>query len=90
MDFVARADEVAACPATLLVVGEEDDEQGFREPAAELRAALAQRDVEAELVVVPRMGHAFAEEPGIEPAPQLPAAVEVDRLAVGWFTRHLR
>jgi pimeloyl-ACP methyl ester carboxylesterase len=90
MDFVARADEVAACLATLLVVGEEDDEQGFREPAAHLRAALAQRDVEAELVVVPGMGHAFAEEPGIEPAPQLPAAVEVDRLAVGWFARHLR
>jgi dienelactone hydrolase len=90
MDFVARADEVAACPATLLVVGEEDDERGFREPAARLHAALAQRQVETEIVVVTGMGHVLAEEPGIEPAPQLPAAAEVDRLAVGWFARHLR
>jgi hypothetical protein len=36
------------------------------------------------------MEHALAEEPGIEPAPQLPAATEVDRLAVAWFARHLR
>ena len=90
MDFVARADEVAACPATLLVVGEEDDEQGFREPATRLRAELARREVVTDLVVVPGMGHAFAEEPGIEPAPQLPAAAEVDRLASDWFARHLR
>jgi pimeloyl-ACP methyl ester carboxylesterase len=89
MDFVARAGEVAACPATLLVVGEEDDEQGFREPAARLRAELAQREVVTELVVVPGMGHALAEEPGIEPGPQLPAVAEVDRVAVAWFGRHL-
>jgi dienelactone hydrolase len=90
MDFVARADEVAAFPATLLVVGEEDDEQGFRQPARQLRAALAHRNVTTELVLVPGMGHAFAEEPGIEPAPQLPVAAEVDRQAVAWFARHLR
>jgi dipeptidyl aminopeptidase/acylaminoacyl peptidase len=45
--------------------------------------------VTADLVVVPGMGHALAEEPGIAPAPQLAAAAEVDRLAVGWFARHL-
>jgi alpha-beta hydrolase superfamily lysophospholipase len=90
LDFVARADEVATCPATLLVVGQEDDELGFREPATRLRDALAQRSVTTELVVVPGMGHELAEEPGIEPAPQLPAAAEVDRLAVAWFQRHLR
>jgi pimeloyl-ACP methyl ester carboxylesterase len=90
MDFVARADEVAACPATLIVVGEEDDEEGFRLPAARLHDALGQRSVAAELVLVPGMGHTLAEEPGIEPAPQLPAAAEVDRLAVGWFSDHLR
>ncbi|TQM14930.1 alpha/beta hydrolase family protein [Pseudonocardia kunmingensis] len=89
LDFVARAAEVAACPATLLVVGAEDDEEGFRQPAARLRDALVQRSVTTDLVVVPGMGHALAEEPGIEPAPQLPAAAEVDRLAVDWFTRHL-
>jgi pimeloyl-ACP methyl ester carboxylesterase len=90
LDFVARADELAACPATLLVVGAEDDEHGFRAPAERLRDALAQRSVTTELVVVPGMGHELAEEPGIEPAPQLPAAAEVDRLAVDWFHRHLR
>jgi acetyl esterase/lipase len=90
MDFIARADEVAACPATLLVVGAEDDEQGFRQPARQLRAALAHRNVTTELVIVPGMGHAFAEEPGIEPALQLPVAAEVDRQAVAWFARHLR
>ena len=90
LDFVARADEVAACPATLLVVGENDDESGFRAPARRLRDALAERSVQAEFVVVPGMGHALAEEPGIEPAPQLPAVAEVDRLAVDWFSRYLR
>ena len=89
MDFVARADAVAACPATLLVVGAEDDEDGFRAPADRLREALEQRSVTTDLVVVPGMGHALAEEPGIEPAPQLPAAGKVDRLAVGWFARHV-
>ena len=72
------------------MVGAEDDESGFRAPAARVRDALAQRSVTTDLVVVPGMGHAFAEEPGIEPAPQLPAVAEVDRLAVAWFQRHLR
>jgi pimeloyl-ACP methyl ester carboxylesterase len=90
LDFVARAEEVAACPATLLVVGEDDDELGFRKPAVQLRDALAQRSVTTELAIIPRMGHALAEEPGIEPAPQLPAVAGVDRLAVDWFARHLR
>jgi pimeloyl-ACP methyl ester carboxylesterase len=89
LDFVGRADEVAVCPATLLVVGADDDEDGFREPAARLHAALGQRSVTTDLVVVPGMGHALAEEPGVEAAPQLPHAAEVDRLAVDWFARHL-
>jgi pimeloyl-ACP methyl ester carboxylesterase len=91
LDFVARADELAtAGPATLLVVGAEDDEEGFHAPAQALRDALVQRSVTTELAVVAAMGHALAEEPGIEPAPQLPAAAEVDRFAVAWFARHLR
>jgi dienelactone hydrolase len=81
LDFVARAAELRA--PILLAVGEEDD-VGFREPAAALAAALP----EAELVVVPGMGHALAAEPGTEPAPQLKAAAEVDRRAVAWFRRH--
>jgi pimeloyl-ACP methyl ester carboxylesterase len=85
LDFVARAGELARSrPAVLLVVGERDD-AGIREPASELAAAL---DL-AELVTVPDMEHALAEEPGVEPAPQTPHAAAVDRLAVQWFRRHL-
>jgi predicted alpha/beta hydrolase family esterase len=88
MDFVARAADIArhGDPAVLLVVGADDDEAGFREPAARLRGALGDR---ADLVLVPGMGHALADEPGLEPAAQTPAAVEVDRLAAGWLARHL-
>jgi hypothetical protein len=35
------------------------------------------------------MAHALAEEPGIEPAPQVPHAAEVDRHAVRWFRQYL-
>jgi Prolyl oligopeptidase family len=83
-DFVARAAELAG-PAMLLVVGEDDD-RGFHEPAAELQAILAPR---AELAVIPGMGHALADEPGIEPGPQTRHAAEVDRRAVAWFQREL-
>lgn len=92
LDFVARADEFVGDPAVLLVVGEDDDVSGFREPAMRLRDALARRASDPERVrfaLVPGMEHALAEEPGLEPAPQIPAAAEVDRLAVEWFTRHL-
>jgi dienelactone hydrolase len=91
IDFVARADQVAG-PPVLLVVGEEDDVPGFRDPAAELRDALVGRGddgARVELVIVPGMGHALAEEPGIEPAPQTAHAAEVDGRAVEWFRRYL-
>ena len=90
LDFVARADELAphGKPAVLLVVGEQDDEEGFRQPAARLRDALGAR-TEVDMVVVPGMVHALAEEPGMEPAPQTPHAAEIDRLAVDWLRRHL-
>jgi alpha-beta hydrolase superfamily lysophospholipase len=96
LDFVARAEEIVNRqhdPAVLLVVGEDDDVTGFREPASKLREALAQRlaDPErVELVLIPGMEHALAEEPGIEPAPQTAPAAEVDRHAVRWLRRHLR
>ena len=94
LDFVARAAEIAQRqdqPAILLVVGEEDDAE-FHEPAAELRDALAHRYADpsrVELAIVPGMGHALAEEPGVEPVPQTAQAAEVDRLAVGWLRRYL-
>jgi pimeloyl-ACP methyl ester carboxylesterase len=85
VDFVARAGELGR-PAVLAAVGAEDD-VAFREAAAELVAALA--DDRAELVVVPGMGHALAEEPGVEPAPQTAHAEEVNRRAVEWLRHHL-
>ena len=42
-----------------------------------------------DLVVVPGMGHALAEEPGVEPAPQTEHAAVVDRHAVDWLRAHL-
>ena len=83
LDFVARAGEISA--PTLLVVGAEDDAEGILGPAAALHAALPGSALET----VPGMAHALAEEPGVAAAPQTKAALEVDRLAVDWFRRHL-
>jgi dienelactone hydrolase len=87
LDFVARADEIAPT-AVLLVVGAQDD-RGFLEAAEELVSALTRRGAAAEVVTVPDMTHALAEEPGMDPAPQTPHAAAVDRHAVAWFQRHL-
>ena len=95
IDFVARAGEIVdrqQDPAVLLVVGEDDDVEGFRRPAIELRDALVERSGDrdrASVELVSGMGHALADEPGIAPAPQTAAAEQVDRLAVEWLRRHL-
>jgi len=94
LDFVARAPEIArrGQPPLLLVVGGQDDADAFLGPARALSEALrASYDDSAAVALetVPGMGHALAEEPGVEPAPQTPAAREVDRLAVAWLARHL-
>jgi pimeloyl-ACP methyl ester carboxylesterase len=92
LDFVARADEIAARDvATLLVVGALDDEGGFRRPAEQLRQALSQRAPErTALVQIQGMGHSLAEEPGLEPAPQTAHAAHVDATLADWFRRHMR
>lgn len=94
LDFVARADEIAAAgePAIRLIVGGADDQEGFLEPAQKLQAALSTRYAEpsrVDLVVVPDMPHQLAEEPGIEPAPQSAHAATVDQYAIQWFQQHL-
>lgn len=93
LDFVARAADVAAGqPAVRLILGAEDDRTGFLDPAHQLAGALAGRypdPARVDLVTVPGMGHALAEEPGIEPAPQTPYAALVDRHAVDWLASHL-
>ncbi|WP_243741814.1 alpha/beta hydrolase [Actinomycetospora succinea] len=85
MDYVARVGKLGTTP-TLLVVGAEDEPTAFLEPARDL---VAGADGPADLVVIDGMGHALAEEPGLEPAPQTPHAAEVDAHAVAWFRQHL-
>jgi len=91
LDFVARADEIAKREAAvLLVVGEHDDEENFRRPAEQLWQALsAHAPDDAALISIPGMGHAIADEPGLDPAPQTSHAASVDSAVTGWFRRRL-
>jgi dienelactone hydrolase len=90
LDFVARAREVTRLRApTLFVVGADDDAEGIARPAEELAAALVNEDVEADVTRIPDMGHAIADEPGLEPAPQTAAAAAVDDVVSTWLRQHL-
>jgi len=91
LDFVARAGEVTARPPLLLVSGELDH-PALRTDAAALIDALRERYLhpdEVELISVPDLGHPLADEPGLEPAPQGPAARVVDEILTQWFLRQL-
>src|SRR4029450_8907524 len=55
---------------TLAVAGADDDADGFARPAEELAAALVNEHVDAAITRIPNMGHAIADEPGLEPATQ--------------------
>ncbi|WP_198169153.1 prolyl oligopeptidase family serine peptidase [Herbidospora daliensis] len=85
LDFPARADDLGDTPM-LIVVGEDDLPGAFLTPA---EALVAMRTAPTELVVVAGMGHALADEPGVEPAPQTERAREVDALASAFFAAHL-
>ncbi len=89
LDFVARAADFATNgdPTMLLIVGADDDAAGFLEPAG--RLAATRPTGRADLVAIDGMGHAFAEEPGDEPAPPTEAALRIDALAADWFGRQL-
>ena len=87
LDFIARADKLADA-AVMLLVGEDDDPE-FQAPAAQLTAKLRRRGGTAQLMTVPGMAHALADEPGTKPAPQTDQAAAVDRAAAEWFQRHL-
>jgi pimeloyl-ACP methyl ester carboxylesterase len=90
LDFVARAPELARFRAPILfVVGADDDDEGFVLPAQELAAALVNEDVEATVTRVPNMGHAIADEPGLEPAAQTAVAAAVDQVVSAWLRQHL-
>lgn len=91
LDFVARVDTLTAQPPLLLVSGERDHPE-LRTDAAALIDALHQhyaRPGEVELITVPGLAHPLADEPGREPAPQLPPAAAVDAIVTRWFRRRL-
>jgi pimeloyl-ACP methyl ester carboxylesterase len=91
LDFVARAGEITAQPPLLVVSGEQDHPT-FRTDAVDLVRALRERYThpqEVELIAVPDLGHPLADEPGLEPAPQLPVARKVDEILTTWFVRQL-
>jgi len=85
LDFVAKAGVIAG-RAPLLVVSGELDHPALHADAFRLVDALGER---SELLSVPGLAHPLADEPGIEPAPQLPLAREVDAGLTTWFRRHL-
>jgi hypothetical protein len=81
LDFVAKA---ASITVPLLVVSGELDHPGLRADAL-----LLAEEPGVELLSVPGLAHPLADPPGIEPAPQLPLAAEVDRGVSAWFRARL-
>lgn len=93
LDFLARAEELAARDPQppLLVVSGAEDLPGFGADADALVGALRSRYADPELVRlarIPGLGHPLAEEPGIEPAPQLPMAKVVEQEVASWLVAH--
>jgi pimeloyl-ACP methyl ester carboxylesterase len=83
LDFVARAEDIAAGGAAVLVVSGELDYPELRADAIDLADALG-----TDLVSVPGLDHPLAQRPGTEPAPQIPNAKVVDEAVTAWFLRH--
>ncbi|TCJ95691.1 prolyl oligopeptidase family serine peptidase [Nocardia alba] len=92
LDYVARvAGGVRAQPPVLLVSGELDHPT-FRTDATDLVTALREQYTHpdtVELATVPGLPHPLAEEPGLEPTPQLPSAEAVDEILTQWFLQRL-
>ncbi|MGW4833642.1 alpha/beta hydrolase family protein [Amycolatopsis japonica] len=94
LDFVARSGEISAreTQVPLMLVSGEDDHPSLRTDADDLVAALRERYArpdDVQLARVAGLAHPLAEEPGIEPAPQLPIAKLVDDTVAEWLARHL-
>jgi dienelactone hydrolase len=93
-DLVARAAQIASGdpqPALLMITGADDD-PAFPRQTQGLRSELVPRYRDPQLVAVtsiPEMGHAFAAEPGTDPAPPTRQAQLVDAAITDWFIRHL-
>jgi pimeloyl-ACP methyl ester carboxylesterase len=88
-EFPRRAAELAGPP--LLLVDGADDTPQIRQPLDELADALRPLQPEGALerLTVPGLAHALAEEPGVEPAPQIPGAAAVDAAVTDLFRRTL-
>jgi pimeloyl-ACP methyl ester carboxylesterase len=89
LDFVARAADLTAQPPLLLVSGELDHPT-LRTDAVALVESLRERYAHPEAVelrTVPDLPHGLADEPGLEPAPQLATAEAVDEILTQWFLR---
>ncbi|TQN32156.1 prolyl oligopeptidase family protein [Haloactinospora alba] len=92
LDFVARLSAGAAAQPPLLLVSGERDHPAFRTDATALVGTLRgqyARPGDVELATVPDLPHPLAEEPGLEPAPQLPTARAVDETLERWFLQQL-
>lgn len=82
---------VATQPPLLLVSGERDHpalRTDATDPVEVLRRRYTHPD-EVELTTVPNLPHPLADEPGLQPAPQLPATKVVDETPTQWFLRQL-
>jgi dienelactone hydrolase len=94
LDFVTRAPEIAARtpqPALLLITGAED-EPAFALQTERLQSELSQRYTDPgrlRRMSIPGMKHAFAAEPGIEPAAQTTEAQLLDAATTEWLRRYL-
>ncbi|SQD98375.1 MULTISPECIES: alpha/beta hydrolase-fold protein [unclassified Parafrankia] len=94
LDFVAHAGLISGrrpAPAVLVVSGELDYPIS-RSDAGELMAALQaeyQDPARVRLSTIAGLDHPLAEQPGIEPAPQIPLAKVVDRVVSEWFRANL-
>lgn len=89
LDFVSRAAEITKRDVpVLLVMGDRDDEE-FQISAERMWQALSGSGEPGlySLITVPGMGHALAEEPGVDPAPQTAHAARVDAIVAQWLNR---
>lgn len=91
LDLEARAGDVAARGASLLVAFGQDDALVAAEPARRLLSEVRRLrpDLTVEEAIVPGVGHAFVPEPGLFAAPQGDAARRLDAVFTSWFARQL-
>jgi dienelactone hydrolase len=82
LDMVAAASSVRA--AVLLITGQHE----YPEFRPDQDALLAAFGGASHHVTIAGMGHTFAEEPGLDPAPQTPDAIDAERAISDWLTEH--